>query len=267
MLLEAVTAIILTSSPVLKDAIQEIAGPTVQVTNVVESMRDPHHFDPSIQTLKSFKTAKLAVFVGPNFETWAPNLITRTKFEAPTIYLAEKLDLKNQDPHFWLDPEQMIKAIAILEKEIAKLNPASAKEIEERSKKYQEKIQTLAKTQKQKFQALPETKRSVVVESNSFDHYCRYYGLDCLTISTKKHRTEVSGKELNQTQAKIKERPRSAYLYEPHQALGASKQRAKDLGLSALGPFYIESLGDSKQGPQTYLELLEANAQLLLRQP
>lgn len=264
MFLESVAALVLTSSPILKDALEKIGGPHIQVTNVVEGMKDPHHFDPSIKTLKDFKNAKLAVFVGQGFETWSQDLIQKTKFSGTAVQIVEKIKSPEGDPHVWMDPDLMVKVVQLIEEELKKIEPSRASDFSKNSSLFQKEIKKSAEQQAQRISSLSELRKRWVIESKSILPFCRYFNLDCLAISSKHHRSEISARELSDTKKSLNQNPRFGYLFEPHQSRGAAEQRARDLGIKAVGPFYVESLSSNSTGPKTYLDLIKMNVDLLL---
>ncbi len=263
MFLSAAVVLVVTSSPILKDLLQEIGGDDIQVENVVEDFKDPHHFDPSFKTIKNMEHARLAVFVGPNFESWAQNLIFKTKFQASVLQMSEKVTTLEKDSHFWLNPDLMVQASLIIEKELKILLPERSKAIEKRSGLFQEQLRILSAQIKNRFQKLPKDQRQLITETNSLTHFCIFAALECRPLSHRRHRTEVSARELSQAKKTLQSQPAQVYAFESHQSKTISKQRARDLGLNAVGPIYIENFGDSKTGPKTYLQLMTVNAETL----
>lgn len=266
MFLKAAVLVVMTSSPILKDLIKSVGGDQVEVINVVETMRDPHHFDPTFKTLQNFKKAGLAVFVGNQYESWSKDLIAKSKFQGEVIQLSEKINSSNKDSHFWLNPDLTRQAASLIASELIKLSPEHKSLFETRSKIFQDQILDKSRKLKEKFQTLPKEKKRFVVESNSFLHWCDFFELDCLSITSRSHRSEVTGKELSEARKKVLRQPRLFYIYESHHSKPLSEQRAKDLGLLAVGPVSVEMLGDPSTLPTSYLELLEQNAQVLLTQ-
>lgn len=256
---------VVTSSPILKDLIENVGGNEIQVNSLDEAFRDPHNFDPSVKTIKSIQSSQVSFIVGEKFELWAKSLLAKPNYKGEVFRFSDHLNLE-QDSHFWMSPSLTLKAVDLIEKELSRLKPRSAALFKQKAQAYKGNIQSLSDRLKLNFLKLPPNERVWVSESGALLLFCEDFGIELITISRRSHRSEITAKELSQAHKRITEKKASLYIFETHQPRNSALQRAKDLGLIPKGPIYIETFGDRGQSPQTYLELLEKNSDALLSQ-
>jgi zinc transport system substrate-binding protein len=90
--------------------VREIAGERVEVTTIVPSGSDPHHFEPTPKTARAIYEADVIFIVGGHFDRWvlpgegkdlADCLVVRfyEGFSESLLTIGHDFN-----PHFWLDP-------------------------------------------------------------------------------------------------------------------------------------------------------------------
>lgn len=251
------------SSPVIRDLVENIGGSKVKVLHLEESSKDPHNFDPSVKTIQVLQKSALIFLVGGQFEVWSKTVFAQIKSQAKVVSFIDSLSLPG-DSHFWLNPELTLKAMDLIEKELAAQIPEQSAEFKKRNELYKKALLELVLPLKKKIALIPVDQKEFVAETESLSHLATYFGFKLVSISQKGHRTEITAQELGKIQKLSREKAFKFYLYETHQPQSVWEQRSRDLKLKPLGPLYIETFAARGLRPQTYLELIESNIKLIL---
>lgn len=139
--------VIAATIPPLADLIQQIAGDRLAVECLLDAGQDPHGFEPSPSQMARLANSHSIVMVGYGLDNWAADSVGAvTERDARILVLAPKLipaeeeshntdspteahadeeghAPHNIDPHFWLDPQLMIQAAALITEELISLDP------------------------------------------------------------------------------------------------------------------------------------------------
>lgn len=88
--------------------VDQLAGACALVTTVIDNpTADPHEFEPTAQTSRTFAAADIAVVNGLGYDTWADKIVTSLGGDAPTVVnLGRVVGLQPGDnPHIWYSPD------------------------------------------------------------------------------------------------------------------------------------------------------------------
>lgn len=264
MISQAAPLKVVASSAILRDLLQNVGGPEIQVVELEEASRDPHNFDPSIKTIKTLQSSQMSFIVGDQFELWSKALLAPPNYKGSIFKFSEHLDLK-EEYHFWMSPDLASKAVDLIEQELARKLPSHAASFKTRAEVYKKEIEKRSVRIKSEFKKINAARAPWVSESEALKLFCQFLGVELLPISRKAHRSETTAKELSEIKKALVGKKAALYVYETHQSQSLAQQRAQDLGLRPAGPLFIETLSNKSQGPQTYLQLLERNSEILLQ--
>ncbi len=107
----------------------QLGGSHVQVTSIVSDPNaDPHEYETSTATARSFAAAKYVVLNGAGYDSWGDKLLGANPVAGRKVLtVAALLGKKNGDnPHFWYDPAYVNTAVAQMDKDLIALDPANA---------------------------------------------------------------------------------------------------------------------------------------------
>ncbi len=196
---------IVTTTYPLEYVAKQIGQDKVIVTNVVPQGTDPHDFDPSPAQVGTMLDATVLLYNGAGLDAWVEKLreelasksVVSLKASANVELLPaaaadedEHQDEagdkpqeqgENFDPHFWLDPTNMIKAGERLYLVLDKLDPANTESYRQNFLSFKSAMESLDQSY---LVGLKECQsRKVVVSHNYYAYPAKKYSLDVLAVA------------------------------------------------------------------------------------
>src|SRR5262245_58029661 len=83
-------------------AAEQIGGDRVDVTNLTPAGAEPHDLELTPREVEDILDADLVLYVGDGFQPGVEEAAAESNGEA--IDVLDGLDLRDDDPHVWLDP-------------------------------------------------------------------------------------------------------------------------------------------------------------------
>jgi len=186
------------------DFVRAIIGETenIELTFLVGAGKNTHSYDPTAQDLITIQEADLFVYVGGEVESWATRVIeTLDTSNVKVLCISDNIDkIQEQvidgaehvhdaeehheeegkgafDEHIWTSPENAIKMINTLEKEIEILDSENAESYKKNAEEYISKIQNVDK----QIQEIVDNRvrdRLVFGDKMPMQYFINYYGLE-----------------------------------------------------------------------------------------
>jgi len=175
----------------LHDILQHISGDTLNIIQVLPFGVDPHSFEPTPKLIGNIEKSKLFIYSGAGLEPWTHgfDFVSKTINMSKYVKLRELHEEKNhehhehsgEDPHYWLDFSNMIKATNITTTELIKLFPEHKKLYSDNRDKY---IKMLKKLDLEyKSQLLSCRKDTIIVNHNAFGYLADKYHFHVESLS------------------------------------------------------------------------------------
>ncbi|MDP1606694.1 MAG: zinc ABC transporter substrate-binding protein [Rhodocyclaceae bacterium] len=233
---------------------QELTGGKANVTSATTAMQDPHRIEARPALLAQARRADLVVCSGADLEIgWLPLLQRESGnakiqpgqpgyFEAAAfVRLIEKpavLDRALGDihaagnPHFFLDPRNLLKVSDALAKRLADIDPPNAAHYVARHKDFSARMQAaIARWEKE---AAPLTGVPVVVQHKNWSYLADWLGLKVVADLEPKPGVDPSAAYLGQLLDKLKTQPAKMVLRAAYQSPKASEWIAERAGMKAV---------------------------------
>jgi len=109
------------------DVAEQIGGPEVHVTSILTNPdEDPHLFEANPSTARQLADAKLVIYSGAGYDSWAGKLLAASKApDRQVIDVAKLVHRKDGDnPHIWYDPPTMPALAKHLADTLSQLDPS-----------------------------------------------------------------------------------------------------------------------------------------------
>jgi len=233
---------------------QELTGDRARVTSATTAMQDPHRIEARPALLAQARRADLVVCTGAELEIgWLPLLQRESGnakiqagqpgyFEAAAfVRLIEKpavLDRAMGDvhaagnPHFFLDPRNLLKVGDALAKRLAEIDPAHAAHYAARHKDFTARMQAaIARWEKE---AAPLRGVPVVVHHKNWSYLADWLGLKVVADLEPKPGVDPSPAHLGQLTGKLKTQPAKMVLRAAYQSPKASEWISGRTGIKAV---------------------------------
>jgi len=163
MLTLALTVGILAAENFYGDIAQQIGGPHVVVTSVLNNPdQDPHLFEASPSVARAVAGAQIVIYNGIDYDPWVDKLLGAARNSSRvTIAVGNLIGKKPGDnPHIWYDPQTMRALATQLAADLTQADPGNRADYARRLAVFEQSLQpieTRIATLRKKFAGTPVT--------------------------------------------------------------------------------------------------------------
>ncbi len=209
--------------PVLTDIAKQVGGENLSVIPLLKPGDDPHDFAPSASDIRKMREARLILASGKGLEPYLEKLkdsltSSQTIFDVgrdlPSITISHDSELfvccphhseGSIDPHWWHSVKNVQRAVKILAKELAKVDPSNAAHYETSAKAYNKRLKALDKWAKKEITRVPRKDRKLATAHAAYTYFCKDYGFKSMPVQGLTKEKEAPSQYLAETIAHLKE--------------------------------------------------------------
>jgi zinc/manganese transport system substrate-binding protein len=128
------------------DVAQQIGGPAVRVTSVLNNPnQDPHLFEASPAVARDVSAARIVIYNGADYDPWMERLLGAARNSGrTTIVVAELVGKRPGDnPHIWADPATMLAFAKALADALSGADPAHQADYQQRLATFQNSVRPI----------------------------------------------------------------------------------------------------------------------------
>lgn len=214
------------STYALYDAAKNIAGESMECFCVLPEGVEVHDFEPTPKIMARLHDADLVVFSGAGLQPWTHAFEDEKNGLDMSGYM-KLLDAAHHDddeeeaghhhesefdPHYWLDTDNMIKAVNVLKEKFTKLLPANKELYSANAETYIAKLKEIDAQYRQKM--LTCKVDTIVVDHNAFSYLAQKYGFHVESISGLSPDAQPSAKVMGNIIDKVKENNITTIFFE-----------------------------------------------------
>lgn len=180
--------LIVVSTNILGDVVEELVGDQAQVLTLMKPNADPHSFEISAQQAATLRSADLLVSNGLGLEEGLQqHLDAASADDVPTFVAGDVIDVLDYsegdaagmpDSHFWTDPERMLDVIDALEPVLGGVDGVDPAALDETVAAYRAELETLDAEMVTAFQSIPEENRALVTNHHVFGYLAERFDFD-----------------------------------------------------------------------------------------
>ena len=170
------------------------------------------------------------------------------------------------DPHFWLDPNNVIRYVENIRDGLSQADSAGATTYRANADAYIAQLKELDRWIAEQVQAIPPERRLLVTNHESFGYFADRYGFKIVgtimpSVSTG---ASPSAQQLAALVNQIKAAKVKAIFLETGTNPQLAKQIAQETGVLVVTELYTHSLTDAKGPAPTYLMMMKYNVQAIV---
>ncbi|MBX0335461.1 zinc ABC transporter substrate-binding protein [Pontibacter sp. HSC-14F20] len=179
---------IVTTTGILKDAVENIVGDAADVEAIMGSGVDPHLYKATQGDLNMLTDADVIIYNGLHLEGKMGEVLeklSRYKTVLAATAGIPKSDLLNSaafadshDPHVWFDVSLWMKVVVQLSSELQKKDPQHAMVYQEQTAAYLRELSALHNETKATIASIPEQQRILITAHDAFGYYGNAYGIE-----------------------------------------------------------------------------------------
>lgn len=176
---------IVATTNIIGDVVSNIGGDAIQLTTLIGTGQDPHAFEPTPRDLAAVEDADLIFINGLGLEEILVQAIENTATgEIITVSAGSELlhqeedghDHGDGDPHFWVDPNNVILWVENIKSALIAADPANETEYATNASAYLEDLQALDRHIREQTASIPVERRKLVTDHGLYGYFAEQYG-------------------------------------------------------------------------------------------
>ncbi|WP_159930275.1 MULTISPECIES: zinc ABC transporter substrate-binding protein AztC [Nocardia] len=270
---------IVVTTNILGDLTRAVAGDTVEVTVLMQADADPHFFAISAQQAALLERTSLIVYNGLGLEeSVLRNVEAAEKSGVAGVSVGAAIDPINYsaddgngrpDPHFWTDPRRVRRAVEVIRDRIIEhVDGVDAAAIRTGADRYLAELDRLDQWMAERFATIPAERRKLVTNHHVFGYLAQRFGFDVVgaVIPGGTTLASPSPSDLSALAGTIRAAGVGAIFADSSQPDRLARVLADQAGVHVqVIPLYSESLTEPGGGAGTYLEMMRANTESIVR--
>ncbi len=264
---------VVTSFTIIADMAREVAGDAATVESITKPGAEIHGYDPTPKDIVKAQSADLVLWNGMNLELWFEKFFENVK-DVPSAVLTEGITpmgitegpyTGKPNPHAWMSPANAAIYVENIRKALAKMDPANEATYNANAAAYTAKIKALDEPVRQKLAAIPEQQRWLVSSEGAFSYLCANYGMKQLFLWPINADAQGTPQQVRKVIDGVRENKIPVIFSESTVSDKPARQVAQETGARYGGVLYVDSLTDADGPAPSYLKLLEANADTIVK--
>lgn len=270
---------VLTSTSILADVVSQVAGEAAVVTSLVPVGVDPHAFQATPQDWRRLEQADVVFVHGLGLEAFLADMLTQAGGQVPILSVSEGLaplpghvaetdgsDYGEWDPHTWMDPNNTIVAVDIIQRALSQLVPEEAQAFEARATGYRADLAALDAELETMLEVIPDARRKLVTDHEDLAYFAHRYGLQIIgnVIPGTSSLAEPSARQLADLLDRIRSEQAPAIFVTASASSQIVEQFASDAGIEVV-VLHSHSLTGPEGAAPDYLSLMRYNGQAIAR--
>ena len=266
------TVVIVSTTTMLTDLAKQISGDKATVFGLMGSGVDPHQYRASAGDITKMNNADMVIYNGLHLEGKMGDVISAQRKNGKKVVcasdgIAEDRLIKNgdiPDPHIWFDVSLWTEAARTVEKGLEEIDPENSDYYAERLELYIKESEELDRYVREKAEEIAEEKRVLITAHDAFGYFGRAYGFEVKGLQGISTVAEAGTADVSRLANFIAEKKIKAVFVEsslPIKSIEALIEAVKARGFETKlgGALYSDSIGDRKDGTDTYISAFKHN--------
>lgn len=264
----------------LADIAQNVAGDRVQVAALIPAGVDPHAFQPTPQDVARIADSRVLIINGAGLEGWLQDVLDNAGGQRLTIEAAAGLASRQPradelieaehaaegDPHFWLDPINVIRYADNIRDGLSQVDPAGKETYARNAEAYIGKLRELDAWIREEVQQIPESRRLLVTNHESFGYFADRYGFRVVgtVIPSVSTAASPSAQQMAELIDRLVATGAPAVFLEAGANPQLANQLAQETGIKIVSDLYTHSVDPADANAPTYLDMMRYNTRKIV---
>ncbi len=272
---------VLADTTFLADITRNVAGERLSVASLLPMGADPHSFEPTPRDARKIADSRLVVINNYGLEpqidaliasAGGPDLLVveaaaglpaRAPQPGEAVFAGDDAadngdEAAEVDPHFWLDPIDVVAYVDNIRRGLSSIDPEGADVYEAQADSYAEQLRELDGWIKAEVEKIPAERRLLVTNHESFGYFADRYGFQIVgtLFSTAGAEGSPSAQDMAALVEEIRATGAPAIFVETGSSSDLAAQIAGEAGVEVVTDLYTHSLGENVP---TYLDMMRWN--------
>jgi ABC-type Zn uptake system ZnuABC Zn-binding protein ZnuA len=258
----------------LADIAQNVAGDRLAVESLIPVGADPHAYQPSPQDATRIANADVLIINGANLEAFiAPilqNASAKLRVISASAGLMARTDPSGEhsegDPHFWLDPNNVIKYVENIRDGFSQADPIGIPVYVANANKYIGELVSLDAWIRLQVQRIPKANLLLITNHETFGYFAERYGFTIVgsIVPSISSGAAPSAQELVTLVEQIRSSGVPAIFLETGSNPQLADQIASETGVKVVSSLYTHSLSLPDGPAATYIDMMRHDVSLIV---
>jgi ABC-type Zn uptake system ZnuABC Zn-binding protein ZnuA len=254
----------------LADVAQHVAGDRVSVTALLPLGVDPHSFEPTPADAARVVASNVLIVNGAGLEAFLDRLLANVGGQHQAIVASAGLtsrqpregepapDEPTGDPHFWLDPNNVIKYVQNIRDGLSQADPPGGAVYAANAEAYISQLKELERWIGEQVNQLPREHRLLVTNHESLGYFADRYGFRVVgsIIPSVSSEASPSAQQLAQLVDRIRASGARAIFLETGSNPQLAEQIAQETGVKVVTDLYTHSISAADGPAPSYVEMM-----------
>jgi manganese/zinc/iron transport system substrate-binding protein len=262
----------------IHDALQHIAGDTIELTGLLGPGVDPHLYVPTEGDVTTFAEADVIFYNGLHLEAQMSRVLDQMAQRGVVVLAIGDVLPEDQllpwaantyDPHIWNDPRLFMIAVEAMRDTLAAEDPANADLYRQNTEAYLQEIQATHEYILEQVERIPQDRRIMITAHDAFGYFARTYGFEVHGLQGISTESEAGTADVRQLAEFIVARKVPAIFVETSvsprniEAVQAAV-KAQDFEVRIGGTLFSDALDSPPDPASTYTGMLRHNIDTLV---
>lgn len=257
---------ILAAESFLTDIAQHVAGDRLKVDGLIPAGLDPHAFEPTPREMAKVADCDLLIISGSGLEEWLKGILTNIGGSKKIIEASSGLQSNNGDPHFWLDPNNVLVYVDNILDALIATDPDGKGEFSASAEAYKNQLKNLDAWIRTEVSAIPSDQRLLITNHDTLGYFSTRYGFQIVGALLPSFSSEASPSALQLAQLSDAMRLINARVI--FLDVGNNPQLADQIALETrakvITTLYSETLSTSDGPAPDYISMMKYNVSTIV---
>jgi len=257
---------VLAAESFLADIAQQVAGERTQVDGLIPAGLDPHSFEPTPREMAKVADCDLLIISGAGLEDWLKGILINIGGSKKIMEASTGLQSNNGDPHFWLDPINVITYVANIRDGLISIDPQGKTAYSSYAQAYIQQLRELDSWIKDQVRKIPAGQRLLVTNHETLGYFAARYGFQVVGSLIPSLSTDASpsAQQLAQLTDAIRSTTAKVIFLDVGNNPQLADQLASETNAKVVTELYSESLSPSDGHAPTYIAMMKYNVSIMV---
>ena len=270
---------VVTTTSMITDLVENVAGERADVTGLMGPGIDPHVYKASEGDVQTLAEADVIFYNGLHLEAKMADVLERIEGHIETVAVTEKIEASALlespqfagafDPHVWFDVRLWMMALEQVRDSLVELDPAHADVYRTNARRYLAELAKLDRDVRELVERVPPKQRVLVTAHDAFNYFGKAYGFEVLGLQGISTAAEAGAGDVQALAEFIAERRIPAIFVEssvPQQTIKAVQEAVRSRGFDVQigGQLYSDAMGDPGTAEGTYPGMVRHNVETIV---
>jgi manganese/zinc/iron transport system substrate-binding protein len=271
--------LVVTTTGMIKDAVEHIAGNAVEVVALMGPGVDPHLYKATHGDLEKLTNADIVFYNGLHLEGKMGEVLEKLGRSKPVIAVSGQIPDSllravpgfqgTHDPHIWFDVSLWKHSVMEISRTLEKIDTANATAYHNNSMVYLTQLDSLHEVVKTKIQEVPKAQRVLITAHDAFGYYGDAYDIEVRGLQGISTVSEFGLKDVTELVNFIIARKIKAIFVETsvsQKSIEAVVEgcRDKEWNVKIGGSLYSDAMGATGTPEGNYVGMVTANTSTIV---